>query len=71
MDKDYIKKILRTKEIKIDKKLLKAVGNDDYREFVNDLGYWAYSTDFTYCSYKYEKSFQILLKSYLRDIIKN
>jgi hypothetical protein len=71
MNKEYIKKVLRTKEIKIDKKLLKAIGNDDYRDFINDFGNWAYSSDFTYSSYKYEKSFQVLLRAYLRDIIKN
>jgi hypothetical protein len=59
---------MKHKDIVINKRLLKQLGIDDYREFVIQFGDWAYTTDFTYRDNIYEQSFQRLLRAFVEDL---
>lgn len=67
-----IKELLKSKEeIVINKKLLKVLDFEDYRDFITTFGKWAYNTDFTYKEYQYTKSFDKLLRTWLKYILED
>jgi hypothetical protein len=68
----FIKSLLKSrKKIVINKKLLKSIDCEDYREFIIVFRNWVYSSDFTYQDYKYTKSFNTLLRAWLKELLTN
>lgn len=57
--------------ITIDKALLKKLHYEDYREFAEALGNWAYNTDFTYRSHLYTRSFDTLVREFVREMLED
>lgn len=57
---------MKNKKIEINKRLLKKLGFDDYREFVDSFGGWCYCKDWTYQERIYTKSFDRLLKEFIK-----
>lgn len=51
----------------VNKILLKRLGLEDYREFAEALGHWAYTTDFTYNERAYTTSFDRLVQAFVKE----